>query len=418
MTGRLLIAMLLALVGCDDGGQNPEVDGGPTDAGVLDAAAVDAGTPDPDSDPGADLDVADAIPDTSPPAADPDYDDLAHWICHPEKEGDPCDGDLSATIVHADGRVEVEPFVRAEAPPVDCFYVYPTVSLDRMPNADLPVGEEEHYIVVAQAARFASVCTVFAPAYRQVTVGGLAGAGDAELAYGDVLHAFQTFAARDPQRPFFVIGHSQGSSRLERLLREQIEADDALHGRLVGAYLIGWNVALPEDADVGGSFQRTPACRSAEQTGCVVSFATYRETDPPTERSLFAHVDDGRALCNHPGATGGGAAFTRPYFDPALPAVLRTIFRGFDGPYADAAANEAVGTRFYSVPDLVEAECVTDGPYSYLEVRIHADPDDPVIDDVGGDFAPGWGLHLADITLLYGDLVDLAATQTAAWLAR
>lgn len=43
---------------------------------------------------------------------------------------------------------------------------------------------------------------------------------------------------------------------------------------------------------------------------------------------------------------------------------------------------------------------------------------DPRIDDIGGDLLDGWGLHLVDITLLYGDLVDLAASQGAAWGSR
>ena len=417
----------LTLTACDD-------DSSPDHASAPDAATDGGADGAPDADAGVPLDAAPdtgaadtgptpdvAIADGAPPDAgpgDPEYTDLTNWVCHPELADDPCDGDLAATIVRADGVAEVEPFVRAADPPVDCFYIYPTVSLDAAPNADLPVGQEEVYITVAQAARFVSVCEVYAPGYRQVSVGGLAGAGDAELSYVDVLAAFRNFAARDPARGFVLIGHSQGSARLTRLLAEEIETDDALHGRLVAAYLIGWNVAIPDDADVGGAFQRTPACRAPDQTGCVVSFATYRESDPPAEGALFGHVPEGRALCNHPAALAGGPAFTKPYFDPEIPANLAALFGGFEGPYTDPAANEGIETRYYGVPDLVEAECTQTGPFSFLSIRVHADPDDARIDDIGGDFLGGWGLHLADITLLYGDLVDLARTQTTAWLAR
>ena len=60
----------------------------------------------------------------------------------------------------------------AKDPPIDCFYVYPTVSRDRGLNSDL-VMDEENDAAAAQFARFASVCRPFAPKYRQMTVGAI-----------------------------------------------------------------------------------------------------------------------------------------------------------------------------------------------------------------------------------------------------
>ena len=42
--------------------------------------------------------------------------------------------------------------------PIDCFYVYPTVSLDQTGNSDMTAGPEEHGVILQQFARFSSVC--------------------------------------------------------------------------------------------------------------------------------------------------------------------------------------------------------------------------------------------------------------------
>jgi hypothetical protein len=72
-----------------------------------------------------------------------------------------------------DGRRTPAPFRPAADPAVDCFYVYPTVSNDGGMFSDLSPGPEERRTVLVQAARFRSVCRVFAPNYRQVTMMGL-----------------------------------------------------------------------------------------------------------------------------------------------------------------------------------------------------------------------------------------------------
>jgi hypothetical protein len=46
-------------------------------------------------------------------------------------------------------------------------------------------------------------------------------------------------------------------------------------------------------------------------------------------------------------------------------------------------------------------------------VTVHADPADPRIDDIGGDLTPEWGLHLVDVNIAMGDLVDLARSEAA-----
>ena len=89
--------------------------------------------------------------------------------------------------------------------PIDCFYVYPTVSTDGTTNSDMTPDEAEFRVVEQQFARFASVCRSYAPSYRQVTVAGLMarlGSGedrglDRGLAYDDVRDAFRYYMGED-----------------------------------------------------------------------------------------------------------------------------------------------------------------------------------------------------------------------------
>ena len=52
-----------------------------------------------------------------------------------------------------------------------------------------------------------------------------------------------------------------------------------------------------------------------------------------------------------------------------------------------------------------------------LEVTVDGDPADPRVDDIGGDLTPAWGLHLQDVNLVMGDVVELVRTQSEAWRA-
>src|SRR5690606_4434055 len=81
-----------------------------------------------------------------------EYEDPDHWVCRPDQE-DICDSDLDATVVEADGSLTVEPFEKAEDPPIDCFYVYPTISRDQSTYADWDASDdEEGYVTLNQAA--------------------------------------------------------------------------------------------------------------------------------------------------------------------------------------------------------------------------------------------------------------------------
>ena len=72
---------------------------------------------------------------TVDPAADL-YADPSHWLCRPDTK-DVCDQGLDSTQVDADGTLTVHPWTAASKPPIDCFYVYPTISATPGGNSDL-----------------------------------------------------------------------------------------------------------------------------------------------------------------------------------------------------------------------------------------------------------------------------------------
>ncbi len=357
------------------------------------------------------------------------YADIANWLCHPDAD-DFCDENLDATIVNADGSTEVEPFEPAADPPIDCFYVYPTISLDEEKNSDLvPDPDAEGLTVRNQAARFASQCRLYAPMYRQRTltalIEGLASeepspdeAEVREIAYESVLDAWKHYIANvNDGRGVVLVGHSQGSGMLSRLIQEEIDGDEQLRGLLVSALLLGSTGTVPEGEDVGGDFENVPLCRDESQTGCVITYASFRDTAPPPAGSGFGRASRGTAACTNPASLGGGLGTLRPYFETeAGGGALSGAVSVVDEPWAVGAE---ITTPWVTLPDFIEAECVVKEGFSYLEITVLADPSDPRIDDIGGDIPalPSFGLHIVDVNLAMGDLVEIVGSQAEAYTA-
>src|SRR5712692_3193947 len=220
-----------------------------------------------------------------------DYNDGKTWLCRPGRQ-DACAVDLSTTVVAANGKLTVEKWLPKPDAPIDCFYVYPTVSNDPTPNSDMNPGPEEMGVIRAQFARFGSVCRVYAPLYRQVTltalrafISGKPMTADRALAYNDVLDAWNYYLERDNQgRGVVLIGHSQGSLVLTQLIKNEIDGKQ-LESRIISALLLGTNLPVPKGKDVGGAFQHMPLCHSAKQTGCVITYASFRSNAPPPANS-------------------------------------------------------------------------------------------------------------------------------------
>jgi hypothetical protein len=379
-----------------------------------DAAATDTGAPDAES----------------APAPDVDYATAENWLCRPDRASDACDVDLDTTIVKADGTLQIEKFKPAANPAIDCFYVYPTVSLDTTPNSDLIAGPEENNVVRAQLARFASECRLFAPMYRQVTltslraaIAGMATMPDRALGYRDVLAAWRWYMENENDgRGVVLVGHSQGAGVLVQLIREQIDPDPS-QTPLLAALLLGTNLTVPQGQAVGGSFQKIPLCKSAEELGCAISYVSFRASAPPPSNTRFGTTTmAGQAVgCTNPAGLAGGPA--------ELHAYLSTTGAGASAAPMPAWVNgedpaKMVTTPFVSVPGMLSAECKSDASGSYLSVTVKGDPTDPRVDDIVGDVVsngmvqPDWGLHLIDVHLTMGNLIELVAAKAKAFQMR
>lgn len=366
-------------------------------------------------------------PTTTAPATKNDYADGKNWLCRPGRQ-DACAVDLTTTVVAASGKLSQEKWKANPNPPIDCFYVYPTVSMDQTPNSDMNAGPEELNVIKQQFARFGSECRTFAPLYRQVTLtalrAGIAGramAVDRALGYNDVLEAWRYYLEHDNQgRGVVLIGHSQGSGVLTQLIRNEIDGKP-VQEKVVSALLLGTNVPVPKGKDVGGAFQQMPLCRSASQTGCVISYVTFRSTVPPPANSRFGRVanKEQQAACTNPAALGGGKGELRAYLSAS-----RAIVAASGEPKPWVTPAQPINTPFVSVPGLLTAECVSDDKGSYLSVTVQGDPKDPRTDEIAGDVITNgqvqadWGLHLIDVNVAMGNLVDIVRQQSKAYQAK
>ena len=338
------------------------------------------------------------------------YQDEAAWICRPDMADDVC-RDLDVTTIAADGTEAVVEQTPAEDPPVDCFYVYPTVSSDPGTNSDMEVAPDDNEVltVVAQAAQYARSCRVFAPIYRQVTLEALGGGGFAEgrdLAYADVLDAWKTYVSQYSEgRGVIVIGHSQGAGILSRLVAEEIDGVDGVQDRLVAAHLFGTTVSVPDGEVVGGTFSDIPGCTEADEAGCVVTWSSYPAASPPVDGAIFANTEEAGqvTLC-----TDALTLLDRPHGTSIAP-VDAPLVGGIDVP-------EGVDTTFVELPDAVDVSCETEGTYTYLAVSLfdptEERPDQGLVTETLG---PTWGLHLVDMTTVLDDLVALADRQGQAY---
>ena len=210
-----------------------------------------------------------------PPQSGPDYSSLDSWIARPE-------------IPHNASKWLPAGVVRAEPGSAAIFYIHPTTYLRgdkwNAPLYEAESGTRDQLFTQSQASAFNRVGEIWAPRYRQAAYGAfLLKSEDArqalDLAYSDVSAAFDAFLAHvAPAQPIILAGHSQGALHLMRLLRER-KAE--LQGRLVAAYVVGWPISIAADLPSLGF----PACSSADQAGCVLSWMTFG--DPPNPKLIL-----------------------------------------------------------------------------------------------------------------------------------
>ena len=141
---------------------------------------------------------------------------------------------------------------------------------------------------------------------------------------------------------------------------------------------------------------------------------------PPPANTLFGRSEDpaSSGSCTNPASLGGGSAPLKAYLAASGQNIVATA-----APKA-WVADKTVDTPWVSVPGLLTAECKTNEFATYLEVKVNGDPADPRIDDITGDLGAvgkplaNWGLHLIDVNLAMGNLLDLVEQQSKAYRAR
>lgn len=316
-------------------------------------------------------------PPPAPPAPAAPRTDAAGtvWLCRPGLAANPCAGDLDATAVFANGTrapISAQPATNSR---FDCFYLYPTVSTQNAPNANLNVDPSETSIAVEQAARFSQVCQVWAPIYRQRTQDfpETDPNADADVAYGSLVSAWNDYMAHfNNGRPIIIVGHSQGAIMLARLIGSVIDPNPAVRRLVVSAIIPGSNT---------GGFPGMPACHSGSETGCIIAFSSYYE-EPPGD-AVFGRLG---GMCVNPANLGGGPGAVVPY--------------------------QRVNNAWVSYPGLYTASCVSADGATWLQVNAAPGDRRPRIPE---NLGPAWGLHQFEVDLTLGNLVQDVAVEESAY---
>jgi hypothetical protein len=282
---------------------------------------------------------------------------------------------------------------------VALFYIHPTTYLDRDRwNAPLEVGGDTAFrtnlFLQSQASAFTDIAEAWAPRYRQAAYGAfLLKSEDAEkaldLAYRDVASGFDEFVKEAGDRPIILAGHSQGALHLERLLHERV-AGKPIANRIVAAYVVGWPVSTTVDLPALG----LPACRVADQAGCVLSWMTFG--DPPNPEFILRDWQKTKGL------TGGD----RRQEDALCVNPISGVENGA------AAPSENPGTLIPSAD--MRSATLQEGT-----VGAHCDKGLLILDGMptamGGFVLPGNNYHAYDYALFWGAIRRDAERRLAAW---
>ena len=342
------------------------------------------------------------------------------WLCKPGLANSPCISDLTTAVTDTSGKTSVKHIKADPNAKADCFYVYPTVSDQKTTQSDLTVDPEERSIALYQADYYSRYCKVYAPMYRQFTLGAANAAmmpgstrpagppTNPATAFADVDGAFLEYMHKyNHGRPIVFVGHSQGSGELEQLLAKEVDPKPAVRKLMLGAYILGGNVTVANGSQTGGTFKNIQACRSVTQLSCVVAFSSFESV--PTAATFFGRTTNPgqHVLCNNPASLAGG---TKP---------LNSVY-----PTAPFAPGTTIGTLTpllgLPTPSTATPWVETIGAYTG-GCQVTADNDNYLqITPVGpapkiNELSPALGLHLVDAGIALGNLVDLEHSQLGGW---
>lgn len=317
------------------------------------------------------------------------YDEATLWIARPDIPSNPS--------------LWLPPGVKAEPEKgkAAVFFIHPTSYLNRSrwnaPLDDAEGNERAALFVRGQSSTFAGAGEVWAPRYRQATFGAfLTGQKEAQMAldaaYKDVLAAFDSFVAQIGQdRPIILAGHSQGALHLTRLLKDRI-AGKPIAKRIVAAYAVGWPVSIEADLPAMG----LPACKTADETRCILSWQSFAE---PAEPALITQTFEASTGLSGQPRKGTHMLCTNPV-------------TGTENGKSDAAAN--LGTTIPSA-DLKTAKFEVGKIPARCEggfLLIGAPP------EIGPYTLPGNNYHVYDFSLFWASVRADAVRRLAAFGAK
>lgn len=323
------------------------------------------------------------------------------WVCKPGAASNRClELDQTVTYIYSDTSQAVFEHVPSVDPDFDCFYVYPTVDMREEPgnSEDLIIDELMLEAIHNQAARFTEVCEMYVPLYHQMTIGTYQ-SGDYRsteffaIAFEDVEEAFSQYLRESGDRPFVLLGHSQGAQMLHELLLQRFEDEPKLQKRLISALLIGPLELLIDSEGVifAGNSNNIPFCTHVTQTGCIIAYDTI----------AAGGLED---------RSGEPRPCVNPTFLGGEPGVLEnTIWEANNGmPFP-----ETVETPWVAYPGLHTAHCEADG---WLAIDTLTEERKPplspqVLQLVLPDNLLGDTLHDTDFNWVIGDLIRVVSTQ-------
>ncbi|MBT0669962.1 DUF3089 domain-containing protein [Novosphingobium profundi] len=283
------------------------------------------------------------------------------------------------------------------------FFVHPTSYMTKAhwnaPLDDAEANARAALFTQAMASAFTAAGDVWAPRYRQATIGAFfterpEAQQALDLAYGDVTQAFDTFLKANPEGPVILVGHSQGALLMRRLLRDRV-AGTPLAARIAAVYMPGWPVSLAHDLPRMG----LPPCTSDNQAGCVLSWLSV--ADPADTGALL------KGYARQKGLDGAALA--------GSPFLCTNPLTGSQGASADASGNTGTLVPDFAnktgtlVAQAVPAACELDG-------FLHIGP--PPKLDMGDYVLPGNNYHVYDITLFWENLRADARKRLTAWIAQ
>lgn len=332
------------------------------------------------------------------------YRDPARWLCRPDLATDVCRGH-DVTDVDARGGRRASSLQAARPAAVDCFYVYPTVDHGLLPANHVDVADDgpAAAATLGQLAPFQSVCELFVPRYRQVTIGAYVFGGRNEarsrIAFSDVREAFLHYMGQyNRGRKVVLIGHSQGADMITRLLLRDFDEDTVMQARLLLAMPIGGPVEVPTGKRVGGTFRTLSLCSQPGESRCVIAYQSRVAGGRVTEPALAPRAGNEVACVNPASLSEPGAHRLRRSFFPVTNDT-RSSLRGVDG----------IVTTFVSLPDFYTGECLAGpGGYSYLAIAaapVAGDVRESAVDLSSADLQGVLGLHRADFQFPMGDLI-------------